>query len=63
MNVQRYNFCFKGINCSVWIKALVAERYEILIRSDKPLTEQDKKALKMYLLEEGYIYSEDINFD
>lgn len=63
MNVQRYNITFKGIQCSVWIKALVGEKYEILIRSKHPLSECDRKALRAYLFEEGYIHDDNINFN
>lgn len=65
MNVQRYNFLFKGIQCSVWIKALLGEKYEILIRSNQPLNELDREALKNYLFDEGYIHDgeEKVSFD
>ena len=63
MEVQRYNFLFKGIKCSVWIKALLGENYQILLRTDKKLNETDKQALLMYLEEEGYIYTSDITLE
>lgn len=63
MEVQKYNFRFKGIKCSVWIKALRGEKYQIMLRTEEKLSDVDQKALLMYLEEEGYIYKSDITLE
>ena len=63
MEIQRYNFQFKGIRCSVWIKALCGEKYEIMFRTEKELSKSDQQALLSYLENEGYIYRNDITLE
>lgn len=60
MEVQRYNFLFKGIKCSVWIKALYGEKYQILLRSEKKLNTIEQKTLLQYLEDEGYMHEGEI---
>jgi hypothetical protein len=60
MGVQKYNFHFKGIKCSVWINALCGENFKILIRTEKKLSKQEQQALLSYLEAEGYIYNKDV---
>ena len=63
MIAQRYNILFKNIKCSIWIKSLNGERYEILIRSDQKLTLTDQAALQNYLVQEGYIEDNNFSFE
>jgi len=59
----RYNLLFKGIRCSIWIKSSNGERYQILIRTNKKLSLNEQAALQNYLVQEGYIDTNNFTFE
>lgn len=62
MEVQKYNLRFNGNECSVWIKPLKGERYQLLIKTQKKLTNEEQQKFLQYLEAEGYIQN-DVAFE
>lgn len=54
-NVYEINLTFKKINCNIQIIPDEYDCYELLIKTNDPLTIEDRAALRSYLHEEGYI--------
>lgn len=54
-NVYEITLTFKGVKCNLQIIPDEYDCYELLIKTDKPLTVEDRSALRGYLHQEGYI--------
>lgn len=54
-NVYKTSLTFKKVKCDIQITPDKYDCYELLIKSTKPLSEEDRSNLRSYLHQEGYI--------
>lgn len=54
-NVYEITLAFKGVKCNVQIIPDEYDCYQLLLKTTKPLSTEDRAALRSYLHEEGYI--------
>jgi len=54
-NVYEITLAFKGIKCCIQIIPDKYDCYELFVKTTKPLSIEDRAALRAYLHEEGYI--------
>lgn len=53
--VYEITLTFKGVKCNLQIIPDEYECYQLLMKTDKQLSTEDRSALRSYLHEEGYI--------
>ena len=54
-NDYRVSLSFKKVKCKIQIIPDEYDCYQLLIKANKPLSIEDRSALRSYLQEEGYI--------
>ena len=54
-NVYEVTLTFKGVKCNIQIIPDEYECYQLLMKTNKSLSIEDRSALRSYLQEEGYI--------
>jgi len=54
-NVYEITLAFRGVKCNLQIIPDEYDCYQLLIKTNKPLSIKDRAALRGYLHEEGYI--------
>lgn len=53
--VYEISITFKGVKCNIQIIPDEQDCYQLLMKTDKPLSDKERTALRHYLHEEGYI--------
>lgn len=54
-NVYEITITFKGVKCNIQIIPDEYDCYQLLMKTNKALSIEDRAALRFYLHEEGYI--------
>lgn len=53
--IYEITITFKGVICNLQIIPDEYDCYQLLMKTDKPLSTEDRSALRSYLHQEGYI--------